>query len=395
MPKQVLKSENPVITILSKAYKYLIIVGAICYLLGFVIENIYLGSLHAANFDVLRVRYILIGFMFCFFLTVIFLPLFDYFKYVRTAPRSFSNMLFHIFRNAFYLLLSLMLINTVYRILAGPYSSLPLGIPFASSIESIDKWFSEAFGIVLINSLIFYGKLFLFITLLVDVIAFFAYLFFPKVTGERLTFGQRMKFLFTLIKQKILRAHIFVIIAIGLFALLGVLNSFIVFLGTNKIVTDISFPSLFTNAETVFLRFALGSVSIYLIINLFLLASIIPREINPKIFPTNNNNDLMKNVSAWIYAAVFLISILIPAYSFGIYPLLPQQVGGGSLVPIDLFMNNAKTEKFLSVQNCSLYLLDKTSTSSLVFCSNQIDINEYFIIEIPNSEILSTIYLSK
>jgi hypothetical protein len=43
----------------------------LCYLLGFIITNLYLGSLGVVSFDILRTRYVLVGFLFLIYFSII------------------------------------------------------------------------------------------------------------------------------------------------------------------------------------------------------------------------------------------------------------------------------------------------------------------------------------
>ncbi len=56
---------------LTKLGNYTIAIALLCYLTGFAITNMYLGSLGIVNLDILRARYILAGLLFLFFLGVI------------------------------------------------------------------------------------------------------------------------------------------------------------------------------------------------------------------------------------------------------------------------------------------------------------------------------------
>lgn len=55
-----------------------LLLGVLCYVTGFAITTVYLGTLGITNFEVLRVKYVVTGAMFLFFLSLLTLPLAGY-----------------------------------------------------------------------------------------------------------------------------------------------------------------------------------------------------------------------------------------------------------------------------------------------------------------------------
>ena len=67
-------SENKLRNLLQNLSNYLLSVTILCYISGFAITNLYLGSLGIVNLDILRSRYILTGMLFIAFAgTVLYL----------------------------------------------------------------------------------------------------------------------------------------------------------------------------------------------------------------------------------------------------------------------------------------------------------------------------------
>ena len=56
---------------LTKLGNYLVGITLICYIFGFIITNLYLGTLGIVNLDMLRTRYILVGLLFMVFFSAI------------------------------------------------------------------------------------------------------------------------------------------------------------------------------------------------------------------------------------------------------------------------------------------------------------------------------------
>jgi hypothetical protein len=64
-------NKNILLDNLQKAGNYLLSATIICYIVGFIITNIYLGSLGVVNLDLLKSRYVLTGILFIIFLAAI------------------------------------------------------------------------------------------------------------------------------------------------------------------------------------------------------------------------------------------------------------------------------------------------------------------------------------
>ena len=81
-----INSFSPYIDIISKISSIALGVTAIFYILGFVITNMYFGSLNINNFEILRSRYVLVGIVFSFFLFSIFVLLKIMLKNLKEIP---------------------------------------------------------------------------------------------------------------------------------------------------------------------------------------------------------------------------------------------------------------------------------------------------------------------
>ncbi len=65
-----------------------LVLTLLCYLSGFVIANLYLGSLGVVNVDMLRTRYIQVGLLFLLFLGAISLLIYGLLETLRSCNRE-------------------------------------------------------------------------------------------------------------------------------------------------------------------------------------------------------------------------------------------------------------------------------------------------------------------
>ena len=65
------QSENKITKFLANLSNYLLGLTILCYISGFAITNLYLGSLGIVNLDILRSRYLLTGMLFIIFIGTI------------------------------------------------------------------------------------------------------------------------------------------------------------------------------------------------------------------------------------------------------------------------------------------------------------------------------------
>lgn len=93
-----------------------------------------------------------------------------------------------------------------------------------------------------------------------------------------------------------------------------------------------------------------------------------------------NNRKIIPNLSP------IILSFLIPIYSYGIYPLLPQQIGGGLIVPITITTKTTSIQEQFQKPLCDPYLLDRTSSAVLIIC-NEVANDTYQIKELQLADI--------
>jgi len=80
-----------------------------------------------------------------------------------------------------------------------------------------------------------------------------------------------------------------------------------------------------------------------------------------------------------------------PLYANGIYPNLPQQVGGGQVVKVELIVSDDETKSLMLNPENEIYLIDRTTNNTLFLLVDK-STDKYKVVEIPNASIKSTIY---
>lgn len=188
-------------------------------------------------------------------------------------------------------------------------------------------------------------------------------------------------------KIKISRWEIFgsligMFVLVYLFLLLGNLISFFLAgkASPNTILT-MSLPSdwvLFFN--TVAIIYSLIAVYLTLIV-LFHTSS----------EASSNDDTIFVRTSSILYFIALIIILVVPLYAIKVYPALPQQIGGGHLIRVQILLSDFTIEPQFESQTISTYLIDRTSRTSFFLLQNTTQL-EYKILEIQNEDILSITY---
>jgi hypothetical protein len=90
----------------------------------------------------------------------------------------------------------------------------------------------------------------------------------------------------------------------------------------------------------------------------------------------------------------FPVILLILVYLRLVYPDVPQQLGGGSMLPVEIIASKDEVPQFLVVPNARVYLLDRTSDDTIFFVAMPPPFVRSFM-QVPNSNIDAIIYKSR
>ncbi len=160
--------------------------------------------------------------------------------------------------------------------------------------------------------------------------------------------------------------------------------SLLTFITTNQVSTSNSLtPSLPEGWGQYLFVIAI----IYLLIALLLTSLVI---FHPSSDTEEDANPLV-GTSAWIYLVALAILIIVPTYALGVYPNLPQQIGGGKLLRVEAVVSSDQLKPYFTNDSIETYLIDRTSNSALFLLLNK-DKQNPRIIEVATNLIQSITY---
>lgn len=372
---------------LGKYSEYSIGVGVLLYILGFIIENVFLGSFGISLFDILKARYILIGFLFAIFFLAVGIPTLDIIKFFRDSQKiPFYKVIIRLAKNSAVLFIALYFVGLILEILSGPQGNLPLGVAEINPIQPFSLWISKAFPeffIKYLRSMAAFG-LIIFCILLLVLILFVA--INPKTEEKRISRKDLLKGFFSNVKTKGMSPILDLIGILFLFTIIfPMITSLIVFLTTNKINPySIDTLNFSMDYSLVFFRFIVAVVLSYLGVSISFISIIY----QGKVVEAKNDSAprLLDWVTGWAFLVAIIITFLVPIYTYGVYPLIPQQIGGGKPAKVNIIANDLGIQKKFQQPNCQPYLIDRTSSSVLVLCTNN-NSKTYEVIEVQLNKI--------
>jgi len=370
---------------LSKFGQQLAGITLLCYLTGFVITNLYLGSLGIVNLDILRARYILSGLLFLLFLSAIGYLIYGLIqtlrRHIKLSPlRLIWKVAGFSLQNIAFLYLSIPAI----AILGGLPISPPVGIPQLSPNVSWADWFAKASIDILKRSAVMCAGLL--------IIAALTYIIIVVVINPKDKDGVKkprkliVGKVFEGIKKKttkflvsLLTFFVFLLAIQFTFDLLG-------FIASNKISASSTSSTAFFLSEG-WRRYLLAIVLVYAIpaVYLTLLAITGP-------YSSGEQEDIpLVRTSARIYLIALAIIIIVPVYGLGIYPYLPQNIGGGNMLRVEALVSSDELKPYFTDPNIETYLIDRTSNSSLFLLLNKCN-QKHRVVEIASGLVKSITY---
>jgi hypothetical protein len=102
-------------------------------------------------------------------------------------------------------------------------------------------------------------------------------------------------------------------------------------------------------------------------------------------------DDPLVRTSARIYLIALAIIIIVPVYALGIYPYLPQNIGGGSILRVEALVSSDDLKPHFTNPNIETYLIDRTSNSSLFLLLDKSK-QKHRVIEIASGLVKSITY---
>ncbi len=371
--------------ILPKLTNYLVGLTLLCYLVGIMISNMYLGSLGIVNLDVLRTRYILVGLLFLLFISAIAYLIYGLF---RTIRRDFSETSLKLAKNVFWYsfqnLSVLYFVVLALTVLSGSLNSLPIGLPKISPIVPWAEWLNIVPKRTVLLSILLLAVIFFSVFLVILIFIFIN----PKdKNGIKKPRSQQLREIFTGTKEeakKTIYGILIIFCFIYIFLLIGNLLNF---LSTNNIYGVSKTSGLFAGGWGRYL----GGISlVYILITTYVMAIIMPNKTRKDDFDLLSSNPLTP-ISSKIYIVALAIIIIMPLYAYGIYPILPQQVGGGQVVRVEISTSDGDIKPLIIKRSTEIYMVDKANNNMLFLLIDK-NTKKYQVVELPNDSISSIFY---
>lgn len=364
----------------------------IIYVLGFLISSIFLGSLGIVNFDILRSRYILTGFAFGVYIFFIGVLLFDLYNRMNKA----GNRIRDIISAYLGVLVSAYLVVTVGSWILGglfEFNSVPVGLPGLTEIATSADWFQEqaeidfmySIKIVGIGYLLMFG---IFGLIMISAILWGLLKDVWHRNPRKINLKDDIKTSKGVLKKLVSPP------------VLGSFGAFFLFLFVGR------FVDYYTGSQIRYViergldwqRILYSILFVYIVISVYLLAMrmlglidfVTSEKTKSEIREANKPRwkDITEKFEA-IVAPVFVLTLMtviaITYFALRIYPLIPQQLGGGKIIQIEIEMNDNEFMKDVLNDSGSLYLLDRGNKSVIIIYLG--GGNELEVFEVAASEI--------
>jgi hypothetical protein len=368
--------------LIPKLGNVLIGITIICYGTGFAITNLYLGSMGIVTFDILRARYILAGLMFIFFLgAIVFLVA----GLLRTIRKNLNkSRIVVILKELWFSLLSFGLLQIVIqtvRLFAGSMEKQDYFIPQPKQPDiPWSDWFLKAPLSALRNTTILLGIV---LVLSILVITIFIIINPKDKDGIKSPRKQILSDAYKKIKESKGKVFGSLIGAVLLIYLLILSESLLSFYLNGRVSSTSTTISTLPDGWSQLFN---GIVIVYTFVALYLtLIALYPPS------TTLEEDTIQPKSYSWIYIVAISISIIVPIYTSRVYPTLPQQIGGGQLLKVQVVMSDNVIEPLFEDIDMETYLIDRTSNTSFFFIQNTAG-SVYKIIEIQNDSIQNITY---
>jgi hypothetical protein len=370
-----------------KLGNYLAGITLLCYLTGFAITNMYLGSLGIVYMDILRARYIMAGLLFLLFLGAISYLVYGLLQ--TLGKRQYKSALTLIAEVLQYSLQNLGVICIAIpavAVFAGSFGDGPDRVSVSPPALAWTDWFATKSANWVKSTAILYGVMWLSVLFMLGI---FVTINPRDKQGTRTRRKQILREIFDGIKQKKKLVFGFVVGAFFFLLAMSFLFSLIDFVVTGR-ASHQSFADPVLSQEPWLRYFGMIAivytlVAVYLTF-LFLFSPDCEKESNEPA-----KSDPIERASGWIFLIRTIIIIVVPLYVFGVYPCLPQQIGGGRTLRVELTTSNEELNLYFADPETETYLVDRASDSLLLIVSNEAG-QDHHIMEVASPLIQSIIY---
>lgn len=358
-PKRVLTApttfEDEVLSlrkILDYLKEYGVVLIALVYILGFVITNIYLGSLGVVSLELVRTRYLLVGSLFLAFIASVVVPFSGYVYWSRqlndlSGIRRFLSVLGYLFVSTF----ALLMIVLVFDLLSGLYQGNTVRLPQAPLVL--------AAGLLVVIGAALVG----------GISSFETSSFIERwvKNRSRLVIAALDATLTSCLALLLLFISMAIVVPVVL-----VLDA--------ADVSELPMGGWLPDISIGWLKFLVGSVVLQIGLLVWYFRVLQVRTMNrkragigggtsPKKSDKAPGSGLLTRLTLRSYALVFLVGIFLPLYALVIYPSMPQQFGGGSGIPVvivPVVSNEADDGLAACLSQYQTILLDRTSSTHIL-----------------------------
>ncbi len=351
--------------------------AVILYAGGFLITNVYLSSIGFLTFDVLRPRYILNGFLFMFFIVAV--SSLQYFLYLligRLKGSSALSKLFFMFGSYILFLAAVSVLINCLRYLSA---SSPNGL-VTNGVA--DSWTSFAWLRFQSASMHGFFRSWILFTVV--------YLVLHTILSllQRHGIGPNEKY-----SDKHAMAHYLeIIVASG-----SLLWSYVYLTSTAQYIYDHRLRNFsFSRSPDYGWDYLFSLMGSLVLVSMLFALAILMLEDEWHAFIPEFFGDTNRKVSTSLQAigllAIFrfgfvsaLWLLLVPMYALGAYPVLPRQIGGGSVSRVNVLVTDSHVQRELDARGTALYMVDRTSNSALLALRQQHRSTRLY--EVANSQI--------
>lgn len=386
--------------VLARLNQYVLGAAVLCYVTGFIITNLHLGSLGIVNIDVLRTRYILTGALFTVFLGLIVFLVYGFVRVMETNRGGplrvliWSALTYSAKRAAFLLGVGLLL-----RTLVGLTANPSLGVLSSSSTLPWGTWLKAIPGEL--RSTAISAVYFDAAVLLLGVLVFLAIVIINPASsdGGRLPRKKRLWSGMTWVANPRNLMTIFkgLLIPLAILPTSGIIGSLINFVTTSRVTAmkNAHGLDLLSGLSGGVDRFVGAVFGIYALVALMIaLPASSPNgpgtEADDDVFEERSWDPTGPYASA-AFLLMYIAGIVLPVYSFGVYPHIPQQIGGGRLAKVEVVACSEQLTELFSEPTTEIYLIDRAASGSFFLVANKQQRNRH-ILEVANSQIQSIIF---
>jgi hypothetical protein len=348
-----------------------------CYSIGFIISNLYLGSLGALNLDILRIRYLTTGILFLLFVASFVWPLMGTVSFYRDHIGKHPIRVIAALLERIYEKYGLVVLVFLFCSPLATFTSVPVGVPSISAPRPWDDWLtieapqSLRMSVDLLSKAVAIGIALIFIIVLVALVRG------PARSSADYRSRREILFLGTRRLLAFFLPWRLPLVLLGLVA-------FNLMLSLMGFITSANVQVPIQRDTSSIGRFIAASFIFYMLANVFVFVGFMMRS-GTESTPSSRRASLLP--------AILIVSAIVTSvYALGVYPSMPQQVGGGKpiSIAIELVSDDGRPQTDDTLRE--YFLLDRTQ-DALILLAPPLPHLGYTVLEIPLARVATVTYL--